>query len=45
MSCDLGIFADEAAGTVSPVLQSWLQMFDPAGLESDGDEADLHHDG
>jgi len=34
-----------AAGTVSPVLQSWLQMFDPAGLESDGDEADLHHDG
>ena len=34
-----------AAGEVSPVLQSWLQIFDPAGFESDGDEADLHHDG
>ena len=34
-----------ATGQVSPVLQSWLQIFDPAGLESEGDEADLHHDG
>ena len=34
----------KAAGHVSPVLQSWLQDFDPAGLESDADEADLHHD-
>jgi hypothetical protein len=33
-----------AAGHVSPVLQSWLQDFDPAGLETDTDEADLHHD-
>ncbi len=32
------------AGLVSPVLQSWLQNFDPAGLETDVDEADLHHD-
>ncbi len=34
----------KAAGHVSPVLQSWLQNFDPAGLETDADEADLHHD-
>ncbi|MDP1883263.1 MAG: hypothetical protein Q8K88_10315, partial [Bradyrhizobium sp.] len=34
----------KAAGHVSPVLQSWLQEFDPVGLESDADEADLHHD-
>ncbi len=34
----------KAAGHVSPVLQSWLQNFDPAGLETDTDEADLHHD-
>ena len=34
----------KAAGLVSPVLQSWLQNFDPAGLETDVDEADLHHD-
>ena len=34
----------KAAGHVSPVLQSWLQDFDPAGLETDADEADLHHD-
>lgn len=35
----------KAAGQVSPVLQSWLGTFDPAGLETDADEADLHHDG
>ncbi len=35
----------KAAGHASPVLQSWLQDFDPAGLETDADEADLHHDG
>lgn len=35
----------KAAGHVSPVLQSWLQNFDPVGLESDADDADLHHDG
>ncbi|MDP3077002.1 hypothetical protein [Bradyrhizobium sp.] len=34
----------KAAGHVSPVLQSWLQDFDPAGLETEADEADLHHD-
>jgi hypothetical protein len=34
----------KAAGHASPVLQSWLQNFDPAGLETDADEADLHHD-
>jgi hypothetical protein len=34
----------KAAGQVSPVLKSWLQNFDPAGLENDVDEADLHHD-
>lgn len=34
----------KAAGHASPVLQSWLREFDPAGLESDADEADLHHD-
>ncbi|MDO9563365.1 MAG: hypothetical protein Q7J60_17255 [Bradyrhizobium sp.] len=34
----------KAAGHVSPVLQSWLQTFDPVGLEADADEADLHHD-
>ncbi|MDP1582511.1 MAG: hypothetical protein Q8M18_03695 [Bradyrhizobium sp.] len=33
----------KAAGHVSPVLQSWLREFDPVGLESDADEADLHH--
>jgi len=33
-----------AAGADSPVLQSWLQNFDPAGLETDTDEADPHHD-
>ena len=35
----------KASGHASPVLQSWLQDFDPAGLETDVDEADLHHDG
>ena len=35
----------KASGHVSPVLQSWLRNFDPAGLESDADEAELHHDG
>jgi hypothetical protein len=35
----------KAAGHASPVLQSWLENFDPAGLESAADEADLHHDG
>jgi hypothetical protein len=35
----------KAAGHASPVLQSWLENFDPAGLESEVDEADLHHDG
>jgi hypothetical protein len=34
----------KAAGHDSPVLQSWLQNFDPAGLGTDADEADLHHD-
>ncbi len=34
----------KAAGHASPVLQSWLQDFDPAGLETEADEADLHHD-
>jgi hypothetical protein len=34
----------KAAGDVSPVLQSWLQDIDPAGIETDADEADLHHD-
>jgi hypothetical protein len=34
----------KAGGHVSPVLQSWLQAFDPAGLETDADEADPHHD-
>ena len=34
----------KAAGHASPVLQSWLQNFDPAGLETDADETDLHHD-
>jgi hypothetical protein len=35
----------KAAGDDSPVLRSWLQSFDPAGLEIDTDPADLHHDG
>jgi hypothetical protein len=35
----------KAAGHASPVLQSWLQNFDPAGLESDADEAEHHHNG
>ncbi|QWG13680.1 hypothetical protein KMZ29_03125 [Bradyrhizobium sediminis] len=34
----------KAAGHLSPALQSWIENFDPAGLESDADEADLHHD-
>jgi hypothetical protein len=34
----------KAAGHLSPALQSWVENFDPAGLETDADEADLHHD-
>lgn len=34
-----------AAGYASPVLQSWIANFDPAGLESDADDAALHHNG
>jgi hypothetical protein len=34
----------KATGHVSPVLPSWLQAFDPAGLETGADEADPHHD-
>ncbi|WP_291864385.1 hypothetical protein [Bradyrhizobium sp.] len=35
----------KAAGHDSPILQSWIGDFDPAGLETDAEEADLHHDG
>jgi hypothetical protein len=34
----------KAAGQASPALQAWLENFDPAGLESGPEEADLHHD-
>lgn len=34
----------KAAGHGSPVLQSWLRDFDPAGLETDADLAEFHHD-
>lgn len=34
-----------AAGYASPALKSWIANFDPAGLESDADDAALHHNG
>jgi hypothetical protein len=35
----------KAAGHASAALQAWLESFDQAGLEHDGDESALHHDG
>ena len=34
----------KAAGHSPPALQAWIENFDPVGLESDANEADLHHD-
>lgn len=35
----------KAAGHAPPVLQSWLAIFDPAGLEDDEDDTALYHEG
>jgi len=35
----------KAAGHASAALKAWLESFDQAGLEHDGDELAVHHDG